>query len=201
MIDETSDRAVPPEDRYDWIVPRVEGAKRVPEYEHKERADEVWRLWQAGYDEEEIAENMGIAPSDVRRDMAYMKSRMPTNALVAQNADRMQVRLQEQVGEAFHNQVKAIANMTIADMVELGISPDRIIKEVRAALGVGQGKNAPQVKIDLSRTNNTMTTHDLNQQINLAVNAKIRGTEDIIRGILEAEESAQLIEGTAAGEA
>ena len=38
-----------------------------------------------------------------------------------------------------------------------------------------------------------MTTHDFNQQVNLAIGSKVRGVEDVVRGILNAKEEAERI--------
>jgi len=178
--------------RYDWLAPRVDGATVRPDYEFKDRAHDVYRRWMGGAEEEDIASHLGLALSEVKADMEFVRSTLPTVQQLNQQNLRMKIIIQREASADYAQRVRELASMTVKEMTDMGLRPEAILKMVKEAMGDYYQQTGPSVNIDLSRNTLTSTSADRN----LVVNNGGAPTcmEDVVRRLLDSGDEGEAVD-------
>lgn len=155
-----------------WLV-RKTGAEAITKrtkriYEFHDRATETYANWLAGYTEQEIVKITGLDIDSVEKDIAHIKSIMPTKSIIVQSNDRQRLLIQRAQEENYRNKLNEALTVPVGQYLAAGISPVAPLKEYRESVGMTEKSSGLNIQI--------------NQ--NQSIGGGVGRSEDIIRSVL-----------------
>lgn len=168
---------------HEYLAHKIKGEPVEP-YKNSQRAAKVYSHYLSGFAEDEIAYFFKISETEVKLDLQYVQSGMSPRAIIAHNNDRARILVQREQSDKYRRLLKDSLAKPVDEWLASGISPVGVMKEYRESVGMVQRPEGMSINFN-RQTNNTANVFSGN-------GTPIRGVEDIIRGILQANPEKQI---------
>ena len=169
----------------DYMIASIKdrGEQTAP-YDNAKRAARVYSHWLTGFTEPEIAYFFSISEMEVKRDLQHIISGMSPRAVIAHNNDRARILIQREQSDQYRKMLKDALQKPVDDWLDAGISPVGVMREYRESVSMQDKPGGFNVNL----TKNTANLYGAGG----GSGTVIRGVEDIIRGILQAQPERQI---------